>query len=1033
MAELLHHGFPLADFSRWLNGVIAATRPDLVIGIARGAIRLLQLASDEEDVHVPQFVTQHALPFFQPRDLTGKRVLVFDDSVVFGSTLSNVHRELQRRGALTFCAAYVVESDSFLGTAKRGPHSHIDLQYRHLLNRTEIRRHHTSLVRTVLAAGRHYNLEFPTLCLRFRPFSISEIPRFCDDFLAIKGIAGVYDLTPAASAGSGVYRFSALLSDVGQLGVLPSSKLRITMVPEAGEIRVTGLAQLSLELEQCNVASLTPAGQRLADCWGQLERPASGEPAEQRKATFRLATAFASLSLVQSLIAKSPLVANSDVSLLTEDLRLVVGSRNAALLESMRSELSTSDVETFDWRGPGSDHPDVDALAAVRTHLAEQPAVDYHTSVERLTQILLAVRQLVDSDKARSANESVSRLDFGLTPLEFLTLISERGGGISSEEVSLALDVCIDAGQAVPRVVERNGRMRRVFSVGEVVNSEDLIQFKLKVYEAYSEHLTQKRARPLTPYHLQKLTVILRDLLGGKLPILTEYSTFGRTGWIGEESVVRVLTKRGGPLKRRRDGKRDVLLPNSDFASVAYGAWPPDFEREFLDDFGILTNLLTRVSPESALLLSTCRTHRHAFNATAEEVHRWTYDAENSFGSFLEYCSGRQAPSPDAYHALYLATRYVSEAEKKDRIFHRKFKQYSDRLAEACEKLGPSAKRFWKLGVLDRGFLDPTIVPEIVWRFESLRQIVALMKALTSFSCGSLLSLDTLDSRRISEEFQQRGVGVRDEPFAWVIDENGAARSAYERAIESNIGTSLGLTPLPHEDLVDPAAVLSAAGDAFSKIRRGLKFYCPRYKVVEGDFPYSPTGLVATLLDGGRELRLLGHYILAIDLYGSFGNPRGAVLKERIQGILRSCPADLFHETTGNDCLVMCCASPQPLWEIAQSINVESASVGLEGARKGMMVGDLTVHITADQETILKDTDKPHMIAQTTSLFSASDNFADRNQLVVVDARSIAHLQRAMGIHVDSHHEHMARGKHFTGRCYCVDLRSKRSVPKTTK
>jgi orotate phosphoribosyltransferase len=103
-----HEPFPLTDFADWLRGIISATQPDLVVGIARGAIRLLQLASADRHVSVPQVVTQHALPFFGPDTLSGKRVLIFDDSVIFGSTLASAYEDLRRRGALPFCASYVV-------------------------------------------------------------------------------------------------------------------------------------------------------------------------------------------------------------------------------------------------------------------------------------------------------------------------------------------------------------------------------------------------------------------------------------------------------------------------------------------------------------------------------------------------------------------------------------------------------------------------------------------------------------------------------------------------------------------------------------------------------------------------------------------------------------------------------------------------------------------------------------------------------------------------------------------------------------
>ena len=69
------------DFIPWFHSRVTFYKPDIIVAIARGAIRLLQLHGINDTYLFVNIVADHALPFYPNHEIEGKRILIFDDCI----------------------------------------------------------------------------------------------------------------------------------------------------------------------------------------------------------------------------------------------------------------------------------------------------------------------------------------------------------------------------------------------------------------------------------------------------------------------------------------------------------------------------------------------------------------------------------------------------------------------------------------------------------------------------------------------------------------------------------------------------------------------------------------------------------------------------------------------------------------------------------------------------------------------------------------------------------------------------------------
>ena len=643
---------PLGDFDSWFSEVLEELRPDLVVGIARGAVRLLQLQGAARLLSGIPLISQHALPFQYNSEIESKRILLFDDSVIFGSTMSMLVDYLTRRGALPFAVAYAVDRFHFLGEQPPGsrqsvrpsPHSQMPIKSKHCLWPSLIRQHHSALVRRVLGTPLDYNLDFPTLRLHVPDFSSSDIPYATSLLESVGEFRIVQDVSSMWSVTKDIHRYTALFRQTcwnvvpaNGISYRPQSKLRIVFAPRSQEIRLTPIVQLSIA-HSLRYEDIAFPDDLISHLWSSLHFPTDPEDPFYYNALSRLLTSFVSL-LAGRFFGDKVIQAwtndfrVADISLLHEDLQVVVGQANCLALERCWSSICGLDaVPGFEEAARSHANEDSDVpelrqrIAAIwrfRPTLKPKKGELTHESIGKL---LLALREATDSDQCREENPGETRLEVGLTYEAIRRLLDEECAiELSSDDISLAIDVCIDNGLAVPKVIRNDGLWLRAFYCGEDEDDQATLQFQAAVDQAYREFIGEKPLRPLSSFDMHKLCALLKDVLPW-LPISTRFYTFGRFASVGSEEVIAWLTHEDfGPLRLSTDGKRHVLLPKDGYKPVVNPTWPSDNARDFFDAFQYAAKafLYARLSNEAKLklLLTTCRTHRHTFNAVAFEAH----------------------------------------------------------------------------------------------------------------------------------------------------------------------------------------------------------------------------------------------------------------------------------------------------------------------------------------------------------------------------------------------------------------------------
>jgi hypothetical protein len=118
---------------------------------------------------------------------------------------------------------------------------------------------------------------------------------------------------------------------------------------------------------------------------------------------------------------------------------------------------------------------------------------------------------------------------------------------VSASDLAFALDICIDHGQAVPKILLVNHTWVRAFYAGEGVDDEPLKQLALHFNKVYREFCNDKNSRPLTAYDIHKLGASLKSTLDW-LPISTKSFTFGKVCAVGKDELPEWLTKGDKPL-----------------------------------------------------------------------------------------------------------------------------------------------------------------------------------------------------------------------------------------------------------------------------------------------------------------------------------------------------------------------------------------------------------------------------------------------------------------------------------------------------
>ena len=348
----------------------------------------------------------------------------------------------------------------------------------------------------------------------------------------------------------------------------------------------------------------------------------------------------------------------------------------------------------------------------VRPELRPRPS---EVLCESVGKVLLTLQNVTDNANARLLNPADNRLDVGLNFEAIRSLLASCDITAGADDVSVAVDVCVDSGLAVPRVISENHQYFRAFYCGESEWDQPLPQFKLAISQAYRDFL--QAAKPLTPFDVHKLCVCLKDVMPW-LPVSTRFHTYGRTAVIGmgQEELLHWLTDPDvGPLWGVSKGGRQVLVPNESFKPATELSWPSSQVRDFMDGFQFTANAFAKLSDEAKLLLSTCRTQQHTYNASAYEIYSWIGNGNRSFHHLLQLCRAAVAKGEPSHHTVvqdaYWCITYISEAYKKHLIFSRHYQKLLTEVEKCFVRQGQPAARWWEI-CLATPFLTRGLTPQ---------------------------------------------------------------------------------------------------------------------------------------------------------------------------------------------------------------------------------------------------------------------------------------------------------------------------------
>lgn len=1086
--SITHYSPVFTDFNSWFSELIDEIKPDIIVAIARGAIRLIELHEKESLLSGIPLLSDHALPFLHESDMKNKTILLFDDSVIYGSTLSRIRQYLRSRETNVFCASYVVDRLSFLGEKFKdielisipSEHRNISLISKHKLWPKEIVKHHDQIVKTLNARPNNYNLDFPTFIMKFPKFSFQDIP-FLEHYIKSTNLfRRISDVSSPSSISSGIYRYSCLFKKdplglfkrAGFVDIKDNSKVRLTFIPYLSEIRLTPIIQLNIKDDQLNTG-FRFTNKELNDLFNYLQKPYDYSDPIFKSSLFRLTTAFVSTVVGEFLIKRISYSLEKEfkiksIYLNKSGLNYIIGEKNFNLLIKILHRLSSLGY----WNNISKQYSLKDSITIFTNK--DQSYIDNNLlrkivnywqnnyyfkpnisdlPYEILGKIFLSLRNITDSPECRLKNPRASRIDIGFTHEELELLVQNHLNiDLAFNDITLALDICVDNGQAVPKVILKGDSWRRVFYSGENEDAQYTFQFKNALLNAYTDYVGNQKAQQLTTFDFHKLCIVLKDIFPD-LPISTRYYTYGRfVNFVGKSDtdIIAWLTKGdNSPFIKHKKDNKTVLLPNNDYRSQITSSWQPQKSRDFFDAFQFIGHAFSKLPNNAKLLISTCRSHRHTYNAVAYEAHSWVShttnnDFHNLLSGIISDSNGKINLQEYALNSLHWCTVYIAEALKKHSIFHNDYRSLLKKLEAEFIEQGAPAKRFYRYFMKERqGFFDYTFDNEINLRFSWLMPIIAQMTLLTKFVAIFIVEYNSKLISKIQENFKNHNaLNIFKRLYSDDLQNIVRNYNNYFKDKKSP-GKSIIKTKLPlsittnknkpnHESFYKTYNILQ---NCYREISHALSIYCPEYKIAENDFPYSPDNLRRIKTDGSIERDINNTCIFTMDIIGSTNAKESNEYKDFILSTFNKFKrTGFFHEETGDDSFIACYDDPAYLLDIARALLAEEERLKkrkgkIRGTRKGLHFGNVTVIEKPNRSIILRDqtAPQPHSIPRAFYILEGVDKYCEkvkcpRNSVFIMDSVSAKNYIDQLKLEISKENSQYVKSKHYTGPCYIFSL-----------
>lgn len=668
-------GFKLSEFPAWFSE--ATARADCIVALARAAPRLLQYYGLIGTLNRP-IISERALGFLPASFFHGKQVVLFDDTINFGSTMAETRSNLIALGANVDCIAIAIDRQAFLGetvgNVSTVPSKFVsDLNPKYLLKAStaELDILHGLEIQGFRTMGKPYMFDFPVYEVSVRP-SIRECnPTYLASILGESENAPF--IWPSADYPSATIRHFGLpiSSDVLQrlfpetsdcLEWQPFSKIRLFI--DYAQLKLRFVPVIQLVSFPKSVFGEAGAALRRSDPLLQhfvssISAPLGGNlwnMSVHRSVVFTLACRVAAVAWNNLFLPSlSQYVADPQPELCADDASFVFG-------EELIREARKLEFSPFSADAPIKP-TNVNELQKKQLSYVVPPAADTFSDTALFKSVLAQLNESLDARPSKScdAYENVglllpvlrdvidlstrgshdaSRLFRGVTYSDLLTLLNCYGAQTSALELSSALDDLVDRGMLVPQLVydSDRGTVRRAYRSGETIQSDTTSNRKSIIHRLLKERAALGLPA-LSDFGFSKTFAILKRLFP-ELPYRIKPQTYGIEPFADDE-LLRIWCQQHKVIDISRDhidGARRVTpakLPRP------LPPWPMAHITQYSirNIFHQIADLDSTVSAvpnrQMYLLLSSCNNHQATFNGCAFELHNWFRRPFQNYDRFI--------------------------------------------------------------------------------------------------------------------------------------------------------------------------------------------------------------------------------------------------------------------------------------------------------------------------------------------------------------------------------------------------------------
>ena len=522
--------------------VIKEINPDMILALSRKGPRLVEILQSYGlyEINIP-VITEKALDFIEKKELEGKRLIVFDDIVVSGSTVSSTTDIiLGQFGCEVKFASVAIDRDTIAlrdsgdgqYPIKTGKGHEIPVQYAVPLNLAERYDFCSSIVRSLVVLNKPYDVDFPILYtnVKSKPGSWHLAPP--DKH---------FDVTTIAQLDQG-YRRSSIMdpSDnqskafisalFGNEYFLPGiCKTRVYQNTEDGTTAIVPIVTFKAKKDiLLNGEFFCKELSSLNELVAQISKKIP--PSKRPEAIYRLTTFLASYIYGNVFFTRNEQIfgrnteSGRQISLSTQDLHYLFGQDSAQIiinhLANSHEEiiafsnafLKSSEANNFvatDKPGQSMAEPLFDSPRQELLNIIKKRVIDRLSSHDPITSqiatIFEAIHCLVElpaQEKAREMglNENtISRLKVGfsyeqLREMAYNFGILKKNDSNGETLLSLSVDMLVDDGIQIPIFYfGENGYYERVYRHGETALNDKQFAYAIaKSFKSIFEELKAK-------------------------------------------------------------------------------------------------------------------------------------------------------------------------------------------------------------------------------------------------------------------------------------------------------------------------------------------------------------------------------------------------------------------------------------------------------------------------------------------------------------------------------------------------------------